>query len=505
MRALRSPERRFDRGLSTVQQRLPDPRRVLSILSDRRRTSAGGIRLVEAQARCVLMQTAPLSFPDLFTTDALREAGFTPDPATGYLWWRRAPDQSVLCIFPDQQILMGFDQVRDTSDGVRAEVAVEYRRSGRDPLAWGNVTLASVNQRDAVVQKLEARTKDVTNGPNWADLLQKACRAVVLDRRSIPDAVLMTPRRRQGTLSLIPPSSLVVKGHANVIGAPSAHGKSMVALMLSLGISSGADLSGIGTCPTPGPVLYLEAEGQLLEDHEDRLDGLMRGLRIEDAGPLYFRKLAGRSFLESLPTIAADVRRMGITFLVLDSHAYAAMNPAMREWHERAVSLYAGLDSLGITSLTLAHVPTDGERLFGGVFVKNGARNVWMLQRSEDDKITGDLTVTATNDKATFGATARPLTLRFSFLPDGRIVPTAQDLIDVPDLLDKASLTFRLLALLKLGALHDKAIYERLSTEKPDSIRKALDRMLKPTKRGTARLTRLPDGRVALRARQEAP
>ena len=104
--------------------------------------------------------------------------------------------------------------------------------------------------------------------------------------------------------------------------------------------------------------------------------------------------------------------------IVIDSAALAA---GEAETSADATRLFEAIREIDVTALVVAHVPkADASRPFGSVFMRNGPRSVWKLER--DSESDGALTIAARHVKSNNTALQAPLGWQFTFRDDGRTV-----------------------------------------------------------------------------------
>ena len=185
-----------------------------------------------------------------------------------------------------------------------------------------------------------------------------------------------------------------------------------------------------------------------------------------------------------------------IQYAVIDSIAFAADGPP--EAAEVAGAYFRAVRHLGIGTLHLAHVNrSEGadKKPFGSSFWHNGARMTWFAQRSDDGATDSrSITVGLYNRKSNTGPLRAAVGFELTFDGDRTFVERT-DLTAVPELAARLSLSHRLRQTLRSGAKSRDAIAAEFPDEKPDSLRRTLNRALErgqlvkfPSMDGTERI-----------------
>jgi hypothetical protein len=218
--------------------------------------------------------------------------------------------------------------------------------------------------------------------PEWARLIESTC-------------VLVLRRYRQGEPlhfltvdTLVDPltyqiNPLVFRGKSTVLYGDGGLGKSSLALLIAMMVSTSESVAGISA--RAGKCVYL--------DYEDTHDVHVRGMKAIAAGHPALRKAEIRyqALCEPLWNVVHTLKRWvqqdDITFLVLDSLAAATAGDASAE---AATKLFRAIRMLNVGALILAHIPKglqEGQQeqsIYGSVFHKNFARSTWELKKEQD-------------------------------------------------------------------------------------------------------------------------
>lgn len=159
-------------------------------------------------------------------------------------------------------------------------------------------------------------------------------------------------------------------------------GKSSLAMLCGMLVSTGKSLAGLSA--VPGRVLYV--------DYEDSWDVHVRRMRaIAACHPeLKAADVAYQAHHEPLwnivPMLLRRVQTEQITFLILDSLAAATCGDSSAE---AATKAFRALRMLNLGALVLAHIPKATEQqqesgIYGSVFFKNFARSTWELRKEQE-------------------------------------------------------------------------------------------------------------------------
>jgi hypothetical protein len=186
-------------------------------------------------------------------------------------------------------------------------------------------------------------------------------------------------------------------------------------------------------------VLVVDFEG-----HEREWGSRLRGLGLTDEqlARVHYRApfaddwTARRGSLADVAQLLRDDRlRVGATFLVVDSYSVATSSGDTMGGQAAAQEYFGALSTIGLPSVTIAHVRGDSvrfpERPFGSVFVHNLARETWVVEQLGDDEDEYDpdlvqfgphvVALELRNKKANGRPKSRPQFVTFSFFAGGTI------------------------------------------------------------------------------------
>jgi len=382
------------------------------------------------------------------------------------LWTKREGDD--FCFrWPTLGVEVTLSRLRDAGDGVQSEITIARNEH---PLHWSRLNLASLSAREGLVTKLN-RTR--TKIP-WREVIEEACRETAARFRQGSPTVELVPRRGVVERRLV--DKLVLDQDINVVFSDGGSGKSLVALALAIAVRTGATLPG-GLVPRRnGPVLYLDWES-CPEEHEERLAGLLGGLRVAGPVPIAYRKMVG-ALADDAVLLRQEVARVGAVMVVVDSLVPAC--GAEPETADATIRAFAALRSFGVASLVLAHVnktmadARGAARPFGSVYVQNLPRNVWELRRAEE-AAEDVLMVGLYHRKTNRGRLLPPFGLQFTFNETTTTVQSSELTADA-GLRERAGLSYSIRAALRAGGRTITVLSEETETSE-ENVRKALYRL----------------------------
>lgn len=272
-------------------------------------------------------------------------------------------------------VKMIFDRLADARGGVSAELTVVL--GATELLAGVDVGLKS----DTGQTKLAGSLKALAPAIPWKLLLQRACSAILKRHREGEPLRVLTVNTpvEPLTFQLNP---LVFRGKATVLFGDGGLGKSSLALLCAMCVSTGESVAGISA--VQGAVLYL--------DYEDSYDVHVRRMQaIAACHPALARAdVRYQACTEPLAnlthTLLRRIQSEGIVFVVLDSLAAATGGDAGAE---ASTKVFRAIRTLNVGALIIAHVPkapAEGQdpSIYGSVFHKNFARSTWELRKDQD-------------------------------------------------------------------------------------------------------------------------
>ncbi len=340
----------------------------------------------------------------------------------------------------------------------------------RGLLHWGRAALASLSAREGLVKKLGRAAGNLP----WSDVFELVCRESTDQFRAGDPVVQLQPAPANIERHLL--SKLLVDHEINTIFADGGHGKSLLALTVALAVATKTTLPAGLVPKRGGPAFYLDWES-CLDEHQERVAGLLKGLNLSAPGPIFYRRMAG-ALVDELPRIRVEVSRIQPALVIVDS-----LGPASGpepEGTDATMRTLNALRTLPMAKLVVTHV-SKGQadqrgpaRPFGSVYVMNLSRNVWELRRAQEDA-EGKLTLGAYHRKANRGGMLAPFSVQFTFM-EGRITLTAAEVSEDAALREKAGLRHSVRSALRAGARIVPELAEELDA-KEDSLRKTLRRL----------------------------
>ncbi len=175
---------------------------------------------------------------------------------------------------------------------------------------------------------------------------------------------------------------LVLHRKTTILYGDGGLGKSSLALMCGMLVSTGESLAGLSA--VPGRVLFV--------DYEDSWDVHVRRMRAIAACHPHLKAadVCYQGHHEPLWNIVSPLLRRvqteQIDFLILDSLAAATCGDSSAE---AAAKAFRALRMLNIGTLVLAHIPKTTEQqqqagIYGSVFFKNFSRSTWELKKEQE-------------------------------------------------------------------------------------------------------------------------
>jgi hypothetical protein len=422
---------------------------------------------------------------DTFVAAGLAEGnGFDQLPREEVAHQLERHGDEFLVRWPAHRVECAVTGLREHSDGVAGELSVSH---GGVELHWGRLSLASSQTREGVVRKLNTIVPDLP----WRSILEVTCRATARALRESTATVALRGRRATGPRHLIDPVAPL--GQIAVGFGDGGAGKGNLAVAFALAVGEAVSLPGAIYATARCPVLYLDWETDQ-DDLDDRVALLARGFSLAAVTKLHYRRMV-RPLTEEASALRAEVSRLGIGFVIIDSLAVACGSEP--EGADAAIRTHAAMRSLGpVTCWCVAHVTKAGAdqrgpgRPFGSVFVQNLARSVWEIRRSEDDQAGDELRMALFHRKVNGGRLHAPIALRFHFASDAVSLHGA-DIAEAPDLLARTSVGSQVIALLRPGAKTAAGLAEELGIS-VDTVSRTLRRLAKPDNARVVRLS--PEG-----------
>jgi len=360
-----------------------------------------------------------------------------------------------------------FDRLTDVRGSVNAELTVVL--GATELLAGVDVGLKS----DAAQSKLAVGLQAIAPAIPWKVLLQRACSLVLKRHREGEPLRILTVNTPVEPLTF-QISPLVFRGKATVLYGDGGLGKSSLALLCAMLVSTGETVAGIAALR--GVALYL--------DYEDSYDVHVRRMQaIAKSHPALARAdVRYQACTEPLANLTHMLLRRiqteGITFLVLDSLAAATGGDAGAE---AATKVYRAIRTLSVEALIIAHVPkapAEGQEpsIYGSVFHKNFARSTWELRKEQE---VGDDTAIlgVFNRKSNLSRLHHPLGIKVTQNSDNTVMAyEVFDLSQAAELATALPLASRIRNLLEDGTLRSSQVIAESLTAPLASVKAVLSK-----------------------------
>lgn len=361
-----------------------------------------------------------------------------------------------LFTWPAAGIGIGFEQIFDNRGELHADIWVESTVPTQPGhVHWGRLNLSSTSTRDRLALVLHKRIPELTTA-DWMKMLEVACTKTAKEfRQGDPTLNLAKMPLPKGSAYLIP--RLLPLNVTTILFGDGGTAKSLIALMLAIGIKTGCRLPCGLSATKKTNVLYLDWE-TYYEDQVERLHALCAGLDIE-VPEIHYRRMR-RPLPEDVTKIRAEVDRLKIGFLVIDSLGFAS-GGNLKE-NDVALAAMESLGKIGVTTLAIAHITKeaakeDGGKAtpFGSAFFSFAARSTWEIRKaSEGDDL--EINVGMFHRKANRGPLFKtPIGLSLRFENDDqeerlvRVEVGAFNISEDAELAVHASVSYRLREALK--------------------------------------------------------
>jgi AAA domain/Toprim-like len=274
-------------------------------------------------------------------------------------------------------IVVTLSRVHEKDDTISAEVSVT--RNGQE-LDFRRLNLLTDGR-----QKLIKTLGEVAGDVAWRDVIDPACRQTIGAIRRGRPAVLL--RSRPGPVLTWFLHPLLPEGETTILFGPPDNLKSYVAGLTALLAANQGEIAGLRAARRV-PVMVLDNE-TTEATWGGRLGRLASALNL-DMDQIYYRELT-RALPQEIDAIAAEVSRLGLGYVILDSQAPAAGEKP--ESADAAMRTLPPLRTLGpsVTRLVLAHMSKasgddkEGASIYGSIFNAAQARATWEARRSTED------------------------------------------------------------------------------------------------------------------------
>jgi hypothetical protein len=370
--------------------------------------------------------------------------------------------------YADAGVSIAVTRVREAKGGLSGYVTTSLLPEGREPemLHWAFVNLTSVSARDQLAKKLVERMRMspqlVTHlrerGFSWSVVFDQVC-ATVGHEYQKGEPILDLADYQGTTLTEYCVYPLLPKDETSIIAADAGSGKSLISLLLGLATHQNVSLPNGIVPQVNGNVLYVDWE-TTYRAHGRRLKRLVEGFGMPGLPHIYYRSMK-RPIFDDAARLRADIARLDVKLVIVDSIGFACENPNEATAALRAMNAVGDLGHC--TKLVLAHVSKSvayGEgpgASYGGptgsLFFRAGARAVWEMRRGGDhaDRINVGLFSKKQNDD---DRRQEPIGLSLQFSPQGGpITVHPHDVLSDPGLNQFLPLSDRIGAILRFGGV----------------------------------------------------
>lgn len=369
-----------------------------------------------------------------------------------------------------------FNAVRETRNGLRAEVRVDSIEMGAEgDILRDQITLISTRSKNSLAKAIGVRTKVAIA---WAEIVELVALATVDTYREGEPFIYLKdtldePQSRAFLIRYFLPYL-----QSTVLYGDGMAGKSLLALTMGISVALGQELPSMRPMQDAKAVLYLDWE-TTASTHAYYLRCIERAHNIKvPRTQLLYRRMS-RSLQLEAHRVKREIDKHQVGFLIVDS-----MVPACGGEPESAdivMSFFNAIRGVGpITALIISHL-TKMEaqrkglpRPFGSVFTSNLARSTWLARRAELGSA-DVLEVGLYHTKTNFGRLHSPRGVRFRFTQDS-ITLSEFYLGDIPELGAHVPLGRRVRGILKRGPATVSEIADTLAANR-DSVSKSLRRM----------------------------
>lgn len=372
-------------------------------------------------------------------------------------------------------IAMGFERIKERSDGLKAMVTVEGAHAGR-VVGPAELNMLSLQSQKTWASNCHKRVNSLSDD-QWHAMMVQACAIVTKQFWEPTPTIHLDEVDSSGSTEYLVPG-FVPKGETTVVYGDGGSLKSMFCLRLGMSHALGLEAPW-GAQVGVGNVLYLD-----WETNEVTVARRLRRLAAGEActTPRIHYRACFRSLADELPHIKEEVSRRKISLVIVDSIGFAVSGALTED--EPARSAMNALRSLSpVTRLVVAHISkSSAEGLgkakpFGSAFFWNGLRSGIELRTPEDATGQNVVDLGVYHNKSNDDRLQKPfgLSVIFDTQSDG-ILFEKSDIQDVPDLAARTSLSTRIRALLVKGAMDTNTLADQLDTTSA-VIRKTADRM----------------------------
>jgi len=353
--------------------------------------------------------------------------------------------------WPDLNLVMRLDRLREKSDVVSAEITIKSSLPGMPShIHQARLNLVSTTARKQLATFLIARCGEP---PPWGELLEQTCVMVLQRHREGEPPIRLgdLPRRESLGYRAKP---LLVENQANMMYGAGQTGKSMLACYLAVLVESPLNHNDIEV--EPGKVLYVDYETDETEVGE-RISSLQAGVQIETPTDILYR-YGKMPLADDIEQIQRIVLENDLNLVIVDSLGMAAGGD--QDKSTDIIRYFQALRTLKCTTLTIDHLNKEG-KLYGNVYKFNEARNIFEI-KGVTDAGEGRLDIGVYHRKMNNGRLLNPLGFSIDF-GEGVFTVSKTDIRTIPELEAAMPLAGRLRSTLAHGAMTVKDLSKEFS------------------------------------------
>jgi hypothetical protein len=342
------------------------------------------------------------------------------------------------------------------------------------------INLGSGSAQDALAKLLSRLAK----GQEFDTIVSKLIEIMTGVVNKVQTATPVTQIEVQ-TKSLMLFHPFIVDDSSNLFFGDGSSTKSFSCIHLAVSLASGVPFLGFKPSRTCN-ALYLDYEdrGGKFRDRVDKVCGGMQfPPNLEDLDRLYYMHAKGVPLADLVPQLKEEIYKHKIEVLFVDSVAYACGMEI--EKAEAAIRYFNALDSLEITSVSIAHVPKasvdpEGKKgqqtAIGSTFFNNGPRNTWNVLKQGDEEDTDPVKkVMLFNRKCNDGPRHRSIPVEVDFSKPSAVSIRVGTMDDWEE---SRPLPVRILSFLRSGAKSRSQIGDEFSAVNKETLKSALRRLV---------------------------
>lgn len=388
-------------------------------------------------------------------------------------------DDSYYYTWTDLGVSVGFNKLREKSDGLHGELWVvgDTSRNGQsDHIQWTAFNLSSATTRRNTALQLARRPGGQhVKAEQWIEALEFACTYTAQElRRPVPLIDLSEGDPPLEIPYLVYP--LLPERQPTVLFASGESSKGWLALGICLSLRLGGEV-----LPGLRPVrqcnsLYLDWETED-DSNKRRLLYMSRGLGLENRPAGVYYQRMHRPLADELGTVRELLRKTSAELLVIDSIGPAAAGSGSSDIRDSdaAMRFMSAIRTLRTTSLLIGHVSkavavqkgSDAGSVIGSTFYQLLARSAWELKADADSQ---PIVVGFYHRKANLGPRQSSFALKLTFRdkPFYDLRFSRASLEDSVVVADRAPLPQRMVAALRHGSRSTSDLAEDLGVSQAE-------------------------------------